>query len=343
MPEVESVVVCSLRDVSERRAAFAEMEEFHSALEDLIRERTEMLEEATNRLQRQTEALEHILDSMGEGVIVVDQDGRFEFFNAAAERMLGVGMTDERLEYWPQIYGIYSADEWTILTPEQLPQVRALSGESVDNAMIFIRNDRVPEGRHISVTARPLLSDDEEIAGAVAVFRDITSQKRSEEGLRKSSEELERRVVERTLSLARANRDLNQKIEERQETENALRVSERQLRLMADSLPLLVAYVDAKHRYLFVNTTYEEWFGLDANEVAGKPVWEVVGVERYKQIRPLIDSALQGTHVLDVLDVEHRMTGLRRVQMNMVPDVDDRGHVQGFYAVGVELTESDPS
>jgi PAS domain S-box-containing protein len=334
----DTVVVCSVRDVSERKKALLEMEQFHSALEELIRERTEMLEEATNRLQRQTQALDHILDSMGDGVVVVDNDGRFEYFNPAAEEMLGLGATEERPELWPQVYGLYAADEWTLLSADQLPLVRALRGEKVDNAMMFIRNEATPDGRHISVTARPLPVGQDGPSGAVAVFRDVTSQKRSEEGLRKSSEELERRVVERTLSLARANRELNQKIEERRRTEEALRVSERQLRLMADSLPLLVAYVDSKHRYLFMNTMYQDWFGVDTTEVVGKPVWEVVGVERYKEIRPHIESALEGTHVFTEMEIRHLSQGSRRVQMNLVPDVDEHEQVQGFYAVGIDIT-----
>lgn len=338
-PDGELVVICSIRDVTDRRKTLEEMQEFHSALEDLIRERTEMLEEATNRLQRQTEALDHILDSMGDGVIVIDQDGRFEYFNPTAEEIFGVGATEERPERWPQVFGIYTADEWTLLSPEQLPLLRALRGEKVDNALIFIKNEALLDGRHISVTARPLPLEQGRPSGAVAVFRDVTSQKRSEEGLRKSSEELERRVVERTLSLARANRELSQKIEERRKTEEALRVSERQLRLMADSLPLLVAYVDGKHRYLFMNAAYCEWFDVESTEVVGKPVWEVVGVERYKEIRPYIESALEGTHVFTEIDVRHQTSGMRRLQLNMVPDVDENGHVQGFYAVGIDVTE----
>lgn len=333
------LAVCSIRDLTERQRELVELEEFRTALEELIRQRTELLEEATNKLQRQTEALDQVLESMGEGVIVIDQESRFEFFNPAAEEMLGVGPTEERPNRWPEIYGTYAADEWTLLSPDQLPLIRALRGEKVDNAMVFIRNAAVPEGRHVSVTARPLPSQDDKPSGALAVFRDVTSQKRSEEGLRKSSEELERRVVERTLSLARANRDLNQKIEERRRTEEALRSSERQLRLMADSLPLLVAYVDVKHRYLFMNAAYQTWFGINTGEIVGRPVWEVVGVERYKEIRPFMESALEGTHVFSEIDVDHQAAGKRRVQMNLVPDIDEDGSVQGFYAVGIDMTD----
>jgi len=116
-------------------------------------------------------------------------------------------------------------------------------------------------------------------------------------------------------------------------------VSERQLRLMADSLPLLVAYVDSKHRYLFMNAAYQDWFGIDGTEIVGKPVWEVVGVERYKEIRPHMEAALEGKHVVAEIDVRHRDSGSRHVQMNLVPDVDDEAEVQGFYAVGIDVTD----
>ena len=77
---------------------------------------------------------------------------------------------------------------------------------------------------------------------------------------------------------------------------------------------------------------------MESSEVVGKPVWEVVGVERYKEIRPHIELALTGKHVFVEIDVRHRTMGARRVQMNLVPDVDDQDNVHGFYAVGIDVT-----
>jgi PAS domain S-box-containing protein len=172
------------------------------------------------------------------------------------------------------------------------------------------------------------------------VLRDITDQRRIEAELREAQDELERRVVERTLSLARANRELNIEIEERRQAEVALKSSERQLRLMADSLPVVLAYVDARQRFVLSNATYHEWFVGESSDVSGKPVWDVVGIERYKVIRPFVEQAISGKQVVTEVEVNHKALGERHVQMNLVPDRDESGKVQGFYAIGLDITES---
>ena len=44
-------------------------------------------------------------------------------------------------------------------------------------------------------------------------------------------------------------------ITERKRVEQALRSREEQLRLIVDNIPVLIAYVDPEHRYLFANQT----------------------------------------------------------------------------------------
>ena len=55
---------------------------------------------------------------MGEGVIVADVEGRYELFNPAAERMLGVGMLAADPERWNQEYHVFFPDGVTPLGPE---------------------------------------------------------------------------------------------------------------------------------------------------------------------------------------------------------------------------------
>ena len=56
--------------------------------------------EAEAALRRQSRVTQSILNSMGEGVVVADQDGKFLLFNRAAERMLGVGLLDTGPSGW---------------------------------------------------------------------------------------------------------------------------------------------------------------------------------------------------------------------------------------------------
>jgi two-component system, sensor histidine kinase and response regulator len=49
---------------------------------------------------------------------------------------------------------------------------------------LFLRNSDIPEGRWISVNARPLLNEQDELRGGVVVVRDVTADKRAAEQLR---------------------------------------------------------------------------------------------------------------------------------------------------------------
>src|SRR5436190_19208945 len=55
----------------------------------------------------QFELLHSILDSMGDGIVVADEQGRFLLFNPAAESILGLGASDIPPEQWANTYGVF--------------------------------------------------------------------------------------------------------------------------------------------------------------------------------------------------------------------------------------------
>ncbi|MDZ7790418.1 MAG: PAS domain S-box protein [Xanthomonadales bacterium] len=67
--------------------------------------------------------------------------------------------------------------------------------------------------------------------------------------------------------------------------------------MLVDSIPILVSYIDSEFRYREVNAAYENWFGVEARDIRGKYIWEVVGDEAYEQIRPYVQAALSGEEV----------------------------------------------
>lgn len=123
--------------------------------------------------------LQPILDSMGEGIVAADASGKFTIFNRAAKRILGIGPVDSSPDRWPADYGLYLPDRETPCPVNEIPLVRGLSGEFVDGAELFLRNDARPDGAWLTVSVRPVYEGGS-IAGAVAVFRDITQQKQME-------------------------------------------------------------------------------------------------------------------------------------------------------------------
>jgi PAS domain S-box-containing protein len=124
--------------------------------------------------------LQSVLDSLGEGVIVADMEGRFLYFNPVAERILGIGLKDIPLSGWSLTYGTFYPDRITPYPSEQLPLARAIKGETVTNELIFIKNPGRPEGLYIEVTGTPLRDFDGSITGGTVTLRDITNVKRAE-------------------------------------------------------------------------------------------------------------------------------------------------------------------
>ncbi len=134
-------------------------------------------------MPEQNRILQSILESMGDGLIVADRQGRFLLFNPAAERILGMGSRALPPEEWSKAYGVFYPDKTTPFPPEQLPLVRAIRGESSNQVELYIRNPNLSSGVFISVTGCPLLSPTGEPEGGVIVLRDITEAKRTEERL----------------------------------------------------------------------------------------------------------------------------------------------------------------
>jgi len=154
--------------------------------------KTEELAASERESRRKSQILQSVLDSMGDGVAVADEKGGFILFNSAAERILGVGAIPMPRQDWSEHFGIYMADGVTPVPADDIPLARALRGESVEGAELFVRNPHIPEGIWIDVTATPLTDEDAMRRGGVAVFRDITRTKQAEELLVSAKDEAER-------------------------------------------------------------------------------------------------------------------------------------------------------
>ena len=110
--------------------------------------------------------------------------------------------------------------------------------------------------------------------------------------------------------------------------------SENLLRLITDTLPSLVCFIDANQRYLFTNRTYESYRGMNSQQVQGRTVREVLGQEAYDRVRPHIDKVLRGQHVVFDTVVEFPRVGSRDVHVEYSPHVDPRGGAGGAGGAG---------
>ncbi len=135
--------------------------------------------------------------------------------------------------------------------------------------------------------------------------------------------------------LVQANETLEQRVQQRTEQLNA---GEEQLRLLTDSLPTLISYIDKDLVYRFVNRTYTTWFGLPKEEIEGRHVKELVGEGVFQDLYPYIQDALKGKQVKIEGKMAYRYGGSRNVSNNLIPHLDN-GEVVGFYALVYDISE----
>jgi PAS domain S-box-containing protein len=183
------------RDITERKQA---EEQLAAQAEELARSRV--------ALEAQTLMLQSVLDSIGEGLVAADEQGKFVLWNPEAEKILGPAANLPHQE-WTEHYGLFMADTVTPFPSEQIPLVRALRDEASVTEM-FVRNRENADGAWIEASARPRKDKNSAVCGGVVAFRDITQRRADEREIRKLNEELEQRVGERTAQLEAANHEL---------------------------------------------------------------------------------------------------------------------------------------
>ncbi len=161
-------------------------------------------ERARDAAQAQARLLATIVDSLQEGLVVLDMQERVRLRNPAGEALMGGGGggAPGRADG----YGLYHPDGRQVAGHE-LPFRQALAGHHAVDLDLVVRHAGVPEGRVLSFSAVPLPSTDGQGDDhVVVVFRDVTERHRAEQALTAAlSTELE--AVQRLRELERVKSD----------------------------------------------------------------------------------------------------------------------------------------
>ena len=148
------------------------------------------------------------------GIALTDMQGRYVEFNESFQRICGYSEAElKEIDYWTLTPKKYEAEE-----ARQLESL-VKDGHYGPFEKEYIRRD----GTLIPLRLSGVLVTDHNGDKFIwSVVEDITEHKRSEEALRRTRDELETRVQERTAELVRTNRELSREVDERRRAEREL-------------------------------------------------------------------------------------------------------------------------
>ncbi|HYO59906.1 sensor histidine kinase [Archangium sp.] len=128
---------------------------------------------------------------------------------------------------------------------------------------------------------------------------------------------------------------------ERERARAQAEVAAERLRIISDSVPALVAYVDVELRYLFSNTAYRRKLGLDTSEMLGRTVREVMGEEAFRRVASVWEEALTTRRPVRAENTLNP-NGAKRmdVRLDLIPDVTPEGTLRGIVILAVDVTDA---
>ena len=219
-----------------------------------------------------------------EPVLDIDTvDGKRVDVTADAETMSVSPIMRIVFEKGPQIVLRQSPNEYT----REVEPFGNRARRSASLMFVPIRNGKTPIGLLTIQSYTPNFYDDAKLrslqmladhcGGAVARIA-------AQEDLRKTLEEMEERVVERTAQLSTANRQLQEEIAQHKKTEEALVRGQHLLTAIMDNVPDFIYFKDLEGRFIQVNRAFASIFGsCEPEQMVGKTDFDYLQPDAAKE------------------------------------------------------------
>ena len=226
----------------------------------LSRQHTRLAHEQRSRL-----AL--IVENSRDAIIGLTLDARVSSWSRAAEQIFGYSSEAALGRPLDELVGTDAHPDTVASVVARIKRAEIIAP--------FDAEQRRSDGARVdvSISASPVTRRAQRIIGVGLTIRDISDRKAVERQRASFQASLERQVAERTLLLEDARRHLER---------------------ILDALPSLVGYWNKDLIHGFGNRAYSSWFGLDAGQLPGKHIREVLGGRTFELNRNHIEAALRG-------------------------------------------------
>jgi PAS domain S-box-containing protein len=260
----------------------------------------DQIEMREKELSKNNNLMNSILQSIADGVVASDKNGNFILWNTASDKILGIGPVQISPEQWPNVYNTFKPDMVTSYKPEELPLTRAINGEEIDNAEMFIKSYSRPEGVFLNISSRPLRDQQSNIIGGVLVMHDITENKKMRD---------------------------------------ALNTAKQQLQDIFDNSSAIIYTKNRDGRYMFVNRQWEKTLLTSAEEVIGNTDFEMWPREFADQFIRNDRKVIEMGQSISFEETMTSIEGLRTYVSIKFPLRDASGYIYGTCGMATDITE----
>ena len=369
----------TIRYAIERYQSRKALQKAHDELEKRVVERTYDLAQANEELRREIVERERVEKALRESevrfrrlaettssAIFIVQDEQIRYANPAAQAITGYSPEDlNGMKFWEIAHPTYQA----------VLKRRGLK-DAWGSQRIETHGDKIPLRYELKVSRKDgeerwadLTIGKMEFQGKAALIVtafDITERDLAEKALRKSKDELEKRVEERTLELKVANEQLQFELSERkhraeereklllqveterERAESLLQENQEQrefLETLMQVAPVGVAVVRGPdHRFQFSNPYYRAFLGNSISvQLAGNSISEIFPEQISDRILHLLEDVYKSGENRRVYEVPVRSEeGAKHTYWNIdhVPLWDVSGKVNGVLIITHDVTDS---
>ncbi|NDJ59867.1 MAG: PAS domain S-box protein, partial [Chloroflexi bacterium] len=262
---------------------------------------------AEDALRRSEARTRSIIESLAEGVIIIEADGRYSLVNASAERIVGmpIGTMEANTLHidWRAIH----PDGTHFHTDEYSALITLHTGEPQTNVVMGVLR-----GQHervwLSVNTQPIFADDgTTVTGVVATFTDITERFQAQAQQQAMAERLQRQMQMLTQVLS--------------------------------STPDYIAMLDNDQRFIYVNPAKLAALNLTLADMLGRTWHEIPLSAMFGQLlQPLLDKVIANSEAAAFEAPLETVDGVRRFDCHLAPLLNEPGRVAAVVMTSRDIT-----